>query len=183
LDRIWLRLSVEPMLCESVTKLLRVLASSLNLLRRPLLLDLNTPMMDPRLLPTFSRSVNMSAGRSRVEPAGTGGSGGSKWVVLASDVLELLVLELSLRLRTKERLGLGTLDTFGSLFLLLDDDAEVMERESRGSSGTSISPMVSMRSSSEPKLSSSSRPNDVDSTPLRRALMRLLEGMVYAAGC
>lgn len=104
-------------------------------------------------------------------------------MVLPREFLELL--ELSLRLRMNDRLGMLDL-----LFLPLVEDTEGATvvpygRSGMGvdvSGGTSISPIVSIRSSSEPNDNSSSSPKDWASTCLRRALDcrldRELDGMI-----
>lgn len=177
LEPILLKLTVELMLCESVTKLLRELWSSRHL-RRPL--TLNAPIREPLFWPILSRSVKVSAASSSVDPAGTGGRGGRRWVVLTSDFCDLCEpVELSLRLRTNDLDDLGRLGVEDDeLYFVLDESAACSEE----SSGTWISPMVSMRSSSEPNDSSSSSPKECDSRrarrTLERSLERLLAGMV-----
>lgn len=178
LETILDRLTVLPADCESVNKLVLVLWSSRHL-RRPL--TLKAPSMEPRLRP--SGEANISVGRSNDDPEGTGGSGGRRWVEDASVMMRPSRSRFSSNLEGRRLLLV--FDSFRELALESMGGVRVgSSGTAPSSSGTSISPIVSIKSSSDPNSSSSSSPSDCCSLCLilERRLELRLDGIVFHVG-
>lgn len=181
LEVIFDRLMVLPIDWESVIKLAFELWSSF-LLRMPL----NAPSIEPLFREsTEPTEPNMSVGRSSAAPEGTGGRGGRRCVDDARE-LELLLWEFFPSFLNERDDVL--LDFRRRLDPELDFDCARSGKSGTAawsSSATSISPIVSIKSSSDPKSNSSSSPNDWCSCACRtleRKLEFTLAGMVCGDG-